>query len=184
MAHESIIRAASGEELERFFAYLDEHLSDNGSGATALFMPMARAASRFGPERSSAFRSACASPLGQAGWRRLWLAFDAQGAIMGHIDLRARPEGAAAHRALLGMGVRRDARKQGLGARLIEAAARWAADEAHLDWIDLEVLSLNLAARQLYARCGFVQTGETADMFRIDGESLGYTFMSRRLGNF
>ncbi|RSZ58294.1 GNAT family N-acetyltransferase [Massilia atriviolacea] len=181
MAREALIRQAGGEDLERFFAYLDDHLRDNGSGATALFMPMPRAASRFGPERENAFRSACANALGQPGWRRLWLAVDAHGAIAGHIDLRARPEGACAHRCLLGMGVHRDARKQGLGARLIAVAAAWAATEASLDWIDLEVLSVNQPARQLYARCGFVQTGETADMFRIDGEALAYTFMSRRL---
>lgn len=184
MAAQATIRMAASVDLDRFFAYLDNHLRDNGSGATALFMPMPRPASGFGPERQAAFRAAFATSFGQPGWRRLWLAFDAQGGIAGHIDLRARPEGASAHRALLGMGVHRDARKQGLGARLIEAAAEWAANDAALDWIDLEVLALNLPARQLYARCGFVQTGETADMFRIDGESLGYTFMSRRLGNF
>ncbi|UOD32027.1 GNAT family N-acetyltransferase [Massilia violaceinigra] len=181
MAGEALIRPATSDDLDRFFAYLDDHLRDNGSGATALFMPMPRAASRFGPEREKAFRSACACATGQPGWRRLWLAFDSDGAILGHIDLRARPEGACAHRALLGMGVHRDARKQGLGARLIAVAAAWAASEAALDWIDLEVLSVNLPARQLYARCGFVQTGEAADMFRIDGESLGYTFMSLAL---
>ena len=181
MAGETIIRAAASDDLDRFFAYLDDHLRDNGSGATALFMPMPRAASRFGPERESAFRSAFGTPFGQPGWRRLWLAVDAHGAIAGHVDLRARPEGACAHRALLGMGVHRDARKQGLGARLIGVAAAWAANEASLDWIDLEVLSVNVPARQLYARCGFVQTGETADMFRIDGEALAYTFMSLAL---
>ncbi|ATQ73263.1 GNAT family N-acetyltransferase [Massilia violaceinigra] len=182
MAGEAIIRAAASEDLDTFFAYLNDHLRDNGSGATALFMPMARAASRFGPEREHAFRSATGTALGQPGWRRLWLAFDAQGGIAGHIDLRARPEGACAHRALLGMGVHRDARKQGLGARLIGVAATWAASEAGLDWIDLEVLSVNVPARELYVRCGFVQTGEIADMFRIDGEALAYTFMSRKVG--
>ncbi|MCE3605487.1 GNAT family N-acetyltransferase [Massilia sp. P8910] len=184
MAGGAIIRAAGGDDLDAFFVYLNDHLRDNGSGTTALFMPMPRAASRFGPEREAAFRKALGIALGQPGWRRLWLAIDAQGGIAGHIDLRARPEGACAHRTLLGMGVHRDARKQGLGARLIDLAATWAAGEAGLDWIDLEVLSVNAAARQLYGRCGFVQTGDIADMFRIDGEALAYTFMSRRLRNF
>jgi ribosomal protein S18 acetylase RimI-like enzyme len=49
-------------------------------------------------------------------------------------------------------------------------------------WIDLEVLAGNLPARGLYRKAGFVQTGEIADMFRIDGESLGYVFMSLQLG--
>lgn len=50
-----------------------------------------------------------------------------------------------------------------------------------LDWIDLELLSVNAPARRLYLATGFVQTGEQADMFRIDGEQHGYTFMSRPL---
>ena len=43
---------------------------------------------------------------------------------------------------------------------------------------------MNHPARALYARCGFTQVGEIADMFRIDGEALGYTFMTRKLRSF
>lgn len=175
-----ILRAATRDDLPSFFAYLNDHLSDNGSDGTALFMPMARSASFFPPDKESAFRTGMDTPVGDAGWRRLWLAFDGTGEIAGHIDLRARPEKPAAHRVLLGMGVHRKARKQGLGAHLIAVAAEWAQAQS-FDWIDLEVLSVNAPARQLYARCGFTQVGELADMFRIDGEALGYTFMTRKL---
>lgn len=175
------IRAAGQHELPAFFDYLNDHLSDNGRGGTALFMPMPRAASRFGPERQQAFQRAAAIAPGQPGWRKLWLAWSDSGAIAGHIDLRARPEPAAAHRALLGMGVDRDHRQQGLGQRLIASACLWAVAETALDWIDLEVLSTNTPARRLYQASGFTQVGEIADLFRIDGESLGYTLMQRRL---
>ena len=178
----STIRAADAGELDEFFRYLNDHLSDNGTGGTALFMPMPRSASRFPAAKEEAFRSGMDASLGQPGWRRLWLARGADGAIAGHIDLRARPEAAAPHRCLLGMGVQRDHRKLGLGARLIGHAAQWATLTARLDWIDLEVLSVNAPARALYTRCGFVQTGEIADLLRIDGEGLSYTSMSRRLG--
>jgi RimJ/RimL family protein N-acetyltransferase len=177
-----VIRQARATELAAFFAYLDEHLGENGRGGAALFMPMARGDSRFPVEKQHAFITGMATALFEPGWRRLWLAFDDAGAIAGHIDLRARPERPSAHRALLGMGVRRDVRKAGLGARLIEAAVEWARAEAALDWIDLEVLSGNEPARRLYARCGFALQGEIADMFRIDGEALGYTYMSRKIG--
>jgi len=175
------IRQAGVDELPAFFAYLNDHLLDNGRGDTALFMPMPRTASVFPPERQDAFRTAVAAAAGQPGWRRLWLAWSEQGEIAGHIDLRARPEGASAHRALLGMGVHRDYRQQKLGQRLIEAACAWAREDGKLEWIDLEVLSTNVPARQLYLRGGFTQVGEIADLFRIDGESLGYTLMSRHL---
>lgn len=174
------IRQATREDMSAFFAYLNDHLSDNGVGGTALFMPIPRAESRFPADKEASFRSGMETPVGQPGWRRLWLATDADGSIAGHIDLRARLEKAAAHRSLLGMGVHRDRRKQGLGASLIAAATQWANTQP-FEWIDLEVLSVNRAARELYRRCGFVQVGELDDMFRIDGQALGYTFMSLQL---
>ena len=175
-----MIQAAGRDELPSFFAYLNDHLGDNGTDGTALFMPMGRGASFFPPDKEAAFRTGIDTPLSQSGWRRLWLALGEDGEIAGHIDLRARPEMPSAHRVLLGMGVHRAARQRGLGTRLVDTALAWAEGEA-FDWIDLEVLSVNQPARLLYARCGFTQVGEIADMFRIDGETLGYTFMTRKL---
>ena len=175
-----MIRPATRDDLPAFFAYLNDHLSDNGADGAALFMPMARGACFLPPDKETAFRAGVERPLGQPGWRRLWLAFGSDGEIAGHIDLRARPENSAAHRVLLGIGVHRDARRQGLGERLIGIASAWALAEGFA-WIDLEVLSANINARQLYLRCGFVQVGELADMFRIDGQAHGYTFMARKL---
>ena len=174
------IRPATRDDLPAFFAYLNDHLSDNGAGGAALFMPMARGASYLPLDKEAAFRAGVETAAGQAGWRRLWLAFGSDGQIAGHIDLRARPEKSAAHRVLLGMGVHRNARRQGLGARLIGIACAWALAE-EFSWIDLEVLSANINARKLYLRCGFVQVGELDDMFRIDGQAHGYTFMARKL---
>lgn len=174
------IRPAGRDDLPSFFAYLHDHMRDNGTGGTPLFMPMPRSASFLPPEKEAAFRAALDAPMGKPGWRRAWIAIDADDNIAGHIDLRSRPASACGHRALLGMGVHRDYRQQGLGAALIDVAAGWAGNEG-LAWIDLEVLSANHAARALYRRCGFEQVGEMDDMFRIDGEQLGYTFMARRL---
>jgi len=174
------IRETVRADLPVFFMYLNDHLADNGSGGTAMFMPMARSESVVTAEKQTAFRTGMDTPVGQPGWRRGWLALAADGSIAGHIDLRARPEKTCAHRTLLGMGVHRDFRRQGVGAALLEIATAWAVIQK-FDWIDLEVLSVNAAARQLYARAGFSQVGEMADMFRIDGESLGYTFMTRKI---
>jgi ribosomal protein S18 acetylase RimI-like enzyme len=173
------IEALEPGQLPALFAYLDEHLRDNGKNGTPLFQPMARSASTFPAERRAAFANGLATPLGAPGWRRAWVARDATGAIAGHVDLRARPEKTAAHRAMLGMGVQRQHRRQGLGRRLLQAAHDWALQDTQLDWIDLEVLTTNLPARALYLAAGYTVTGEVADMFRIDGEALGYTFMTR-----
>ncbi|NRR33796.1 GNAT family N-acetyltransferase [Oxalobacteraceae bacterium] len=166
--------------LDDFFLYLNDHLTDNGRDGTALFQPMPRQRSVFPEEKMAAFRQGLATPLNEAGWRRAWVATGANG-IQGHIDLRARPEHHAGHRALLGMGVHRAFRRLGLGADLIYAAAAWATAQPSLEWLDLEVLSDNAPALRLYHAHGFVQTGAVEDMFRVDGEQLAYVFMSRRL---
>jgi ribosomal protein S18 acetylase RimI-like enzyme len=174
------IRAATQDDLPALCAYLNDQLSDNGIGGTALFMPMSRSESGIPPEMEARFRNGILIPVGQPGWRRPWIALTPGGQIAGHVDLRARAEKMAAHRALLGMGVHRDHRKQGLGAKLVEVASEWARIQS-IEWIDLDVLSTNHAARELYQRCGFTQVGEMVDLFRIDGESHGHTFMARKI---
>jgi GNAT superfamily N-acetyltransferase len=171
------IRAATEADLSAFFPYLADQLSDNGRHGNPLFQPISRGQRGMPPDRVEAFTRGIATPLSAPGWRRLWLALGGD-AIRGHIDLRARPEPEAAHRCYLGMGVHRDARRIGLGKALLEVAIDWAATNPALDWIDLEVLSVNEPARALYRKRGFVQTGEVADLLRIDGERHGYAAMS------
>lgn len=176
------IREAAESDLPALFAYLGEQLLENGRDGMPLFQPMARTLDPVVPEAMQArFSSGMTTPLGQPGWRRVWIAVADDGAIAGHIDLRARTEPGAGHRALLGMGVQRDYRRHGLGARLVDTALAWARATAPLEWVDLDVLSVNRAARRLYERTGFVQTGEVPDLYRIDGESHGSVTMSRRL---
>ena len=174
------IRAAVHTDLGALFAYLNDHLADNGRDGTPLFQPLARSESRLPADKEASFITGLGTPVGEPGWRRVWIALDEQGAFAGHIDLRARPERPASHRAMLGMGVDRAHRKQGLGARLMQIALTWARDEANIAWVDLEVLSVNRAARDLYERSGFSTIGEMPDMFRIDGENHAYTLMTRR----
>ena len=174
------IRAAGEADLAAFFPYLADQLSDNGQHGNPLFQPMSRSQRGVPPDRVETFTRGVATPLTQPGWRRLWLALDGE-AIRGHIDLRARAEPEATHRCFLGMGVHRDARRLGLGLALLETAIDWAAANPALDWIDLEVLSVNEPARALYRKRGFIQTGEIADLLRIDGERHGYVSMSLAL---
>lgn len=166
--------------FDAFLAYLNDHLSDNGRGETAHFQPLSRDESRFPADKTTAFRTGMQTEVGQAGWRRVWVARDANGAIAGHIDLRAHAERYATHRCLLGMGVDRGHRKAGLGSRLMTHAVEWAL-EAGFAWIDLQVLSVNAPAIKLYERTGFQKTGEIPDMFRIDGQAFSYTSMSKHL---
>ncbi len=175
------IHLLAHDELEDFFTYLNDHLADNGSADTPLFQPLARNDSWIPDEMVASFRAGMLVPVGEPGWRRVWVALAADGAIVGHIDLRAHPKRYANHRALLGMGVHRDCRKGGLGRRLIGAAIEATLANSAIEWIDLEVLSSNRPARQLYASVGFSVIGEYSDMYRIDGQSCGNVLMTTRI---
>lgn len=175
------IRPATEADLAAFFAYLDDHMRDNGAAGTPLFQLIAREQSRLPAGVRIAFIKGLEVPVGQTGWRRLWLAIGQTGDIAGHIDLRGRPEPAAGHRALLGMGVHRGWRRRGLGARLLETAADWAQNDAGLAWIDLEVLSDNAPAVDLYLKSGFTMLARVEDMLEIDGVSHDISYMTRKL---
>lgn len=175
---ELTIRVAQAPDLPAFFVYLDDHLRDNGRDGAPLFQPLSRAQSQLPPGLKAAFIDGLAIPVGEPRWRRLWLALDARGSIAGHIDLRARPEPGARHRAMLGMGVHRAYRRRGLGARLLSTGIDWARNEGHLKWIDLEVLSENHPAVALYLRSGFTMTARIADMLEIDGVSHDLSYMT------
>ena len=167
--------------FDEFVDYLNLHLSDNGSPGEIHFQPLPYEESRFSAERASAFRAALDICVGDAGWRRLWGAFTPQRQLVGHIDLRAHLERFATHRCLLGMGVNKEFRKFGLGQRLIKHAEEWAMAIDAIEWIDLQVLSANEPAIRLYNRLGFSKTGEIPEMFKIDGKSLSFTSMSRKI---
>ncbi|MBV8665492.1 MAG: GNAT family N-acetyltransferase [Burkholderiaceae bacterium] len=174
------INALDASALGIFFAYLNDHLGDNGAPGTGYFQPLPRQQSEMPTDKMESFRRGLQSALGEPGWRRLWVAHSADGSIAGHIDLRAHPEAHTGHRCLLGMGVERTHRRQGLGARLLAHAEQWAAEHG-LEWIDLKVLAVNEAAISLYRRNGYTCTGESADMFRFDGQAFSYVGMSKRI---
>jgi len=175
------IQPLEPDALDAFLAHLREHLAENGADGAPYFQPAPRGASRVLDDLAAAFRTGLAVPVLEAGWRRAWVARDDAGAIVGHIDLRARREPWTGHRCLLGMGVRRAWRGHGLGARLLARAEAWATDTGSLAWIDLEVLEVNEPALRLYRGAGYRQFGETPDLFRVDGASLGAVWMTKQL---
>ncbi|MDM0112245.1 GNAT family N-acetyltransferase [Variovorax sp. J22R133] len=177
------IKELRAEEFDSFIAYLNDHLSDNGANSTGYFQPLSRAQSVFPPERAAVFRKGLEIPVGTSGWRRAWAARTSSGQIVGHVDLRAHQEQYAMHRCLLGLGVDRRYRKQGVGLLLLQAAQYWAVDVARLEWIDLQVLSANQTAIRLYAQIGFTKVGEVPDMFKFDGNAYSYTTMTKNLSD-
>ena len=174
------IELVEGAAFDAFFHYLDDHVADNGRDG-AYFQPMAAAESRLPPEKAQGFVSGLHASVGTSGWRRAWVARDAAGAIVGHVDLRAHPEGHTGHRCLLGTGVHRDHRRKGIGRQLLAHVEQWAAAQPALRWIDLRVLSTNEAAIGLYRAAGFNMQSAVADRFEIDGMPIGEVSMAKRV---
>ena len=171
------VRVAVPADLPALFAYLGDQLAENGRDGAPLFQPMERTDAGVPPAMRERFATGMATLPGLPGWRQVWIALDELGAIAGHIDLRGRTEPASSHRTLLGMGVRHDIRRAGLGTRLVQTALAWARSTGFL-WVDLEVLSHNHQARALYERTGFHVTGEFPDLYRIGGVAVGAVSMS------
>jgi putative acetyltransferase len=74
-----------------------------------------------------------------------------------------------------------DHRRQGIGAALLVAAARWAR-EAQIDKLELHVFPHNLAAIALYHKAGYEQEGVRRRHFRrAGGELVDAVLMARHL---
>ncbi len=167
-------------EMDAFMAYVNDQLAENGAHGVGYFQPMSRESPVVPPEKVKAFITGLGTPVSAPGWRRGWVARLRDGQVIGHLDLRARPEPFTSHRCLLGMGVHRDYRRAGLGMCLLEFGTRWATESA-LEWMDLEVISGNSPAHRLYRKAGFLQAGDMEDLFRIDGQSVSSMTMVKRL---
>ena len=160
------IRPATADDLPALFAFLGEQLAEIGRDGV-LFQPMEPIDTGVPQAMQERFASGVATPAGEPGWRQVWIAFDAAGRIAGHIDLRGYPDTASSHRAMLGMGVRHDQRRAGLGTRLVQEALAWARSMPAFDWVDLEVMSQNHKARALYVRTGFHEIGRASCRERV-----------------
>lgn len=171
----------SGDRLHAFFEYLHDHISDNGAHQQPLFLPIAREDLGLSQELRARFEEGLAADFNSRRWRRVLIALTEEGKIIGHCDLRSHPERYTNHRAIMGIGVHRAYRRIGLGRQLIEGIAKWAIEHTAVEYIDLWVISSNKAAVQLYEAIGFTPVGEVKDMYRIDGASIPYLQMMKRL---
>ncbi len=172
----------SAQELTAFWAYLDEHVAGNGQNGQLLFLPLGQTQLELEKEWKGRFEEGMKKPLEEMSWRRLWLAQNQEGQIMGHIDIRSHNQLNTQHRAMLGMGVNSRFRQQKVGQALMEFIIHFCQEDPQIHWIDLEVIATNLPAVSLYQKMGFEETGNKKDMFRIDGVSYDYLSMSLFVG--
>ncbi len=177
------IKELSTDKLEIFFQYLIIHLSENGLNGKALFQPLSNQQSILSQEWKLKFKEGMIKDINQLGWRKVWIATDKENRIIGHVDIRSNNQLNAEHRVLLGIGVDSNFRSLRIGQTLLEFIIEYSRNNHKISWIDLEVLTNNIAAKRLYERMNFEQLSETKDMFRIDNISYNLTSMTLNVEN-
>jgi ribosomal protein S18 acetylase RimI-like enzyme len=92
----------------------------------------------------------------------------ADGAVVGFCDIIPNTVEGFTHVARLGMGVRSEWRRQGIGRRLLDACLSQARN-AGIEKVELEVFSDNVGAVRLYESCGFKEEGSRVRGRKLEG---------------
>lgn len=174
----TVIKELDNEKIEDFFHYLNIHISENEQNGTILYFPLSKEQSILSNELMIKFKEGLSKNIGENGWRKVWIAFNEEGKIVGHIDIRSNNRLNSEHRVLLGMGVDINFRSLKIGQNLLEFIIEYCRKNSKINWIDLEVMTKNIPAKNLYEKMNFEHLGTTKDMFRIDNIPYDYTYMT------
>ena len=103
--------------------------------------------------------------------------------LIGNIDLTGNKRHVMQHNALVGIGMLKVWRNQGLGFALMNAALDWAKSNPILENLQLEVYAENHAAIALYKKFGFKQCGIIPNLFKENGTYYDSIMMNLNLRN-
>lgn len=116
---------------------------------------------------------------------RLALVAEADGEVVGFLDFRSLARRRLAHVGHFGLSVRRDRRRQGVGAALLRRLLAWADANPRIEKVALSVLAGNEAAIALYRKFGFREEGRrVAEVKYSDGRYEDDVLMYRLTRNF
>jgi RimJ/RimL family protein N-acetyltransferase len=102
------------------------------------------------------------------------------GALVGRLSISRDTHPASAHVADLGLMVASDARRQGVGRALLQAAVDWA-HRAGVRKLELHVFPWNDAAIALYEAFGFEREGYRKGHYHRAGEDVDAILMAYRI---
>jgi RimJ/RimL family protein N-acetyltransferase len=88
--------------------------------------------------------------------------------VVGFCDIIPNAAAGFTHAARLGMGVRCEWRRRGIGRRMLDACLSLAR-EAGIEKVELEVFADNAAAVRLYQSCGFSEEGLKRRGRKVEG---------------
>jgi RimJ/RimL family protein N-acetyltransferase len=107
----------------------------------------------------------------------VFIAERSDGAIVGRLSLARDSHPASTHVADLGLMVRKEARRQGVGRSLLEAAVDWARSSG-VRKLELHVFPWNEPAIKLYESFGFEREGYRKGHYRRAGEDVDAILMA------
>jgi L-phenylalanine/L-methionine N-acetyltransferase len=107
----------------------------------------------------------------------VYVAERADGTLVGRLSIGRDPHPASTHVADVGLMVALDARRQGVGTALLDAAVGWAR-EAGVHKLELHVFPWNEAAIALYEAFGFEREGYRKRHYRRGGDLVDAILMA------
>lgn len=89
--------------------------------------------------------------------------------VVGWCDILPKQYEGMTHVGVLGMGVRKEYRRRGIGRELLRLCLRHAQKICGLEKVELEVFASNRAAITLYEKMGFIHEGALQKARKLDG---------------
>lgn len=178
-----IIQLLDESRLDLFFEYLSKHISENGIENTILFLPFSREQSTLPEALKKQMTEGIYINIFEPNWRKVWIAIEDNGAIVGHIDIKSHPMLNTGHRVIMGMGVDAAFRGKKIGESLLVFLIDYCRKNEKIEWLDLQVLATNFPAVNLYKKMNFNISATQYDLFRIEGKSYDYLSMTLNVVN-
>lgn len=166
-------------DVERYQDHL-ERIIDNAVQDGVIFSPREKGEYKPMEAERKAIEERWGKKVGEPGWERCFH-LEEGAFIRGHVLLRSKKVRSGLHRLELQMGLEKQLRGKGLGAKLMSWVIEWARKNTQAEWIDLGVFESNVAAVKLYEKSGFKITGRVEDSFRPYGKPMTDLTMALKL---
>lgn len=112
----------------------------------------------------------------------LLLVVEANGLIIGNIDLTSHKRKMLSHTAFVGMGIHPDWQNQGIGAIMIDRIKQWSKTNPNIEVLWLHVFSNNLGGIHLYKKSGFIENGRQKNFIKtVNNEYIDNVVMTLNL---
>jgi L-phenylalanine/L-methionine N-acetyltransferase len=98
----------------------------------------------------------------------LLLVVEANGSIIGNIDLTTHRRKMLSHTGFVGMGIHQDWQNQGIGAIMINKIKDWSIRNPKIEVLWLQVFSTNENGIHLYKKLGFIENGRQKNFIKTE----------------